>query len=616
MQGSAGSLTASRDRALEILQSVFGYGAFRRGQAAIIDRVAAGGDALVLMPTGGGKSLCYQIPALLREGVGIVVSPLIALMKDQVDALRQAGVRAAYLNSTLTPSEAAEVERDMRQGALDLVYVAPERLVTPRCLELLARCRIAIFAIDEAHCVSQWGHDFRPEYLQLRVLHDHFPKVPRIALTATADGPTQRDIIERLVLGDAEIFAASFDRPNIRYRVVPKAEAKSQLLAFLEAEHPSDAGIVYCLSRRRVEEVAAWLSAKGRVALPYHAGLDPAVRERNQDRFLKEEGIVIVATVAFGMGIDKPNVRFVVHLDAPKSLEAYYQETGRAGRDGLPANAWMTYGMADVTTLLALLDGAKLEERQRRIERHKLNALLGYCETATCRRQVLLGYFGERDHPPCGNCDNCLHPARVWDGLVTAQKALSAAIRTGQRFGVAHLVDVLRGQLTERVRQLGHHRLKTFGVGSDLGRKEWQSVFRQLVAQGHLEVDVEGHGGLRLGETGPAVLRGEAPVALRSDASELKSGRRRDGPRNDAAPARSLAAGDEPLFQALRARRLDLAREQGVPPYVIFHDATLLEMVRRKPTDLAAMGEIPGVGRNKLNRYGATFLAAIAEGSA
>jgi ATP-dependent DNA helicase RecQ len=612
MQGSAGSLTASRDRALEILQSVFGYGAFRREQAAIIDRVGAGGDALVLMPTGGGKSLCYQIPALLRDGVGIVVSPLIALMKDQVDALRQAGVRAAYLNSTLTPSEAAEVERDMRQGALDLVYVAPERLVTPRCLELLSRCKIALFAIDEAHCVSQWGHDFRPEYLQLRILHDRFPKVPRIALTATADGPTQRDIIERLVLGDAEIFAASFDRPNIRYRVVAKAEAKSQLLAFLEAEHSSDAGIVYCLSRRRVEEVATWLCAKGRVALPYHAGLDPAVRERNQDRFLKEEGITIVATVAFGMGIDKPNVRFVVHLDAPKSLEAYYQETGRAGRDGLPANAWMTYGMADVTTLLALLDGTKLEERQRRIERHKLNALLGYCETATCRRQVLLGYFGEREHPPCGNCDNCLRPPRIWDGLVTAQKALSAAVRTGERFGVAHLVDVLRGQLTERVRQLGHHRLKTFGVGSDLDKKEWQSVFRQLVAQGHLEVDVEGHGGLRRGETGPAVLRGEVPVALRSDPSEPKSARRRDGPRNGAAPDRSLSSGDEPLFQALRARRLELAREQGVPPYVIFHDATLLEMVRRKPTDLAAMSEIPGVGRNKLDRYGATFLAAIA----
>jgi ATP-dependent DNA helicase RecQ len=446
MQGSAGSLTASRDRALEILRSVFGYGAFRREQAAIIDRVVAGGDALVLMPTGGGKSLCYQIPALLRDGIGIVVSPLIALMKDQVDALRQAGVRAAYLNSTLTPSEAAEVEREMRQGALDLVYVAPERLVTPRCLELLSRCKIALFAIDEAHCVSQWGHDFRPEYLQLRILHDHFPKVPRIALTATADGPTQRDIIERLVLGDAEIFAASFDRPNIRYRVVAKAEAKSQLLAFLEAEHSSDAGIVYCLSRRRVEEVATWLCTRGRVALPYHAGLDRAVRERNQDRFLKEEGITIVATVAFGMGIDKPNVRFVVHLDAPKSLEAYYQETGRGGRDGLPANAWMTYGMADVTTLLALLDGTKLEERQRRIERHKLNALLGYCETATCRRQVLLGYFGERDHPPCGNCDNCLHQPRIWDGLVTAQKALSAAVRTGERFGVAHLVDVLRGQ--------------------------------------------------------------------------------------------------------------------------------------------------------------------------
>jgi ATP-dependent DNA helicase RecQ len=609
MQGSAGSLTASRDRALEILQSVFGYGAFRREQAAIIDRVVAGGDALVLMPTGGGKSLCYQIPALLRDGVGIVVSPLIALMKDQVDALRQAGVRAAYLNSTLTPPEAAEVERDMRQGALDLVYVAPERLVTPRSLELLSRCKIALFAIDEAHCVSQWGHDFRPEYLKLRVLHEHFPKVPRIALTATADGPTQRDIIERLALADAKIFVASFDRPNIRYRVFPKADAKSQLLAFIEAEHPSDAGIVYCLSRRKVEEVANWLSTKRRIALPYHAGLDPAMRERNQDHFLKEEGIIIVATVAFGMGIDKPNVRFVAHLDLPKNLEAYYQETGRAGRDGLPANAWMAYGMGDVTALVAFIDGANLEERQRRIERNKLNALLGYCETATCRRQVLLGYFGESEHQPCGNCDNCLHPPEIWDGVETAQKALSAVRRTGERFGVGHLVDILRGDLTERVRQLGHHQLKTFGVGSELDRKRWQSVFRQLVAQGHLQVDVEGHGGLKFGETGQAVLHAKLPVAFRS---EPKRARRGGSLRRDAGPSRSSAPADEPLFQALRTRRSELAREQNVPPYVIFHDATLLEMVRRKPTDLGAMGEIPGVGRNKLNRYGATFLAAIA----
>ncbi|MBV8767023.1 MAG: DNA helicase RecQ [Hyphomicrobiales bacterium] len=608
MEGSAAASTASQDRALEVLRSVFGYGAFRREQAAIIDRVVAGGDALVLMPTGGGKSLCYQIPALLRDGTGVVVSPLIALMKDQVDALRQAGVRAAYLNSTLTPSQADEVERDMRQGKLDLVYVAPERLLAPRCLELLSRCKIALFAIDEAHCVSQWGHDFRPEYLQLRILHERFPKVPRIALTATADGPTRNDIIERLVLGDANIFAVGFDRPNIRYRVLAKREAKSQLWAFLRSEHPSDAGIVYCLSRRKVEEVADWLCAKGRVALPYHAGLDAPIRERNQDRFLKEEGIIIVATVAFGMGIDKPNVRFVAHLDMPKNLEAYYQETGRSGRDGLPANAFMTYGLADVRTLLRFIDGADFEERQRRIEHHKLNALLGYCETATCRRQVLLAYFGERDHQPCGNCDNCLEPPRVLDGVKAAQKALSAVIRTGERFGVGHLVDVLLGNSTEHIRKLGHHQLKTFGVGSDLDRNRWRSIFRQLVAQGHLEVDVEGHGGLKFGKTGWAVLRGQVPVVFRS---ETKTARRPADFSSDTAPDPSSSAANDKLFQALRALRSELAREQNVPPYVIFHDTTLMEMVRRKPTDLLAMSDIPGVGRRKLDRYGATFIAAI-----
>jgi ATP-dependent DNA helicase RecQ len=604
------SLLPTPDRAQLILRQIFGYESFRGHQEEIIRHVVAGGDCLVLMPTGGGKSLCFQIPALVRPGVGIVVSPLIALMKDQVDALRQAGVRAAALNSALGPGEAVAIERAMRQGELDLVYVAPERLVTPRCLELLGETEIALFAIDEAHCVSQWGHDFRPEYLQLSVLHERFPKVPRIALTATADGPTRRDIVERLALGEARIFAAGFDRPNIRYRVVPKKDAKAQLLAFIAEEHAGDAGIVYCQTRRKVEEVADWLALKGRLALPYHAGLESAKRQRHQDRFLKEEGVIIVATVAFGMGIDKPNVRFVVHLDAPKSLEAYYQETGRAGRDGLPADAWMTYGMADVMALMGLLEGADIDERQRRIERQKLNALLGYCETAGCRRQVLLGYFGERDHPPCGNCDICLQPVTVWNGLVAAQKALSAVFRTGQRFGVQHLIDVLLGKVSDRIRQLGHDRIKTFGVGAELAKEEWRSVFRQLVAQGHLAVDVEGHGGLYLGETAPAVLRGEVPVAFRKDL-EVGRIRRRANRAAGGLPTAALNSAEEGLWQRLRARRLDLAREQGVPPYVIFHDATLMEMVRRRPRTLADLSQIPGVGRSKLERYGTIFLTAI-----
>jgi ATP-dependent DNA helicase RecQ len=602
--------TAAPDRARAVLNQVFGYAEFRGDQEAIIRHVVAGGDCLVLMPTGGGKSLCYQIPALVRPGVAIVVSPLIALMKDQVDALRQAGVRAAALNSSLGPGEAAAIERAMIAGELDLVYVAPERLVTPRCLEVLARTRIALFAIDEAHCVSQWGHDFRPEYLQLSILHERFPEVPRIALTATADGPTRRDILDRLGLGEARIFAAGFDRPNIRYRVAPKKDAKSQLLAFIAEEHPSDAGIVYCQTRRKVEEVADWLTMKGRLALPYHAGLEPARRQKHQDRFLKEEGVIIVATVAFGMGIDKPNVRFVAHLDAPKSLEAYYQETGRAGRDGLPANAWMTYGMTDVMALMSLLEQADIDERQRRIERQKLNALLGYCETARCRRQVLLGYFGETGHPPCGNCDTCLQPVSVWNGLVAAQKALSAVFRTGQRFGVGHLTDVLLGELNDRIRRFGHDRIKTFGVGTELGKPEWRSVFRQLVAQGHLAVDVEGHGGLYLGESAPAVLRGETSVEFRHD-PERRRGRRRplDEPGLGAA---GFSAEEERLWQRLRARRLELARAQGVPPYVIFHDATMMEMVRRRPHSLMELAQIPGIGRSKLERYGTIFLAMIA----
>jgi ATP-dependent DNA helicase RecQ len=599
---------------LEILNTTFGYQSFRGRQQEIIEHVVGGGDCLVLMPTGGGKSLCYQIPALVRPGLGVVVSPLIALMKDQVDALRQAGVRAAALNSSLSPAEAGEVERDLRVGALDLLYVAPERLVTARCLDLLAKARLALFAIDEAHCVSQWGHDFRPEYLQLSILHERFPDVPRIALTATADGPTRRDIVERLGLAEAPVFAAGFDRPNIRYRVVPKREQRAQLWTFLEEEHPADAGIIYCQTRRKVDDIAAWLAGRGRIALPYHAGLEPATRQKHQERFLKEEGVVVVATIAFGMGIDKPNVRFVAHLDVPKSLEAYYQETGRAGRDGLPADAWMTYGMADVVAALGLIEGGDAPERQRRIERQKLNALLGYCETARCRRQVLLGYFGEREHGPCGNCDTCLEPVVTGDGTIAAQKAISAAYRTGQRFGVGHLIDVLLGNATDRITQLGHDRLPTFGVGAELAKSDWQSVFRQLVAVGHLELDPEGYGGLRVGESARAVLRGEVSVELRKDPAETRRARARR------APSPALVSADEaPVWERLRALRLELAREQGVPPYVIFHDATLLDMLRQRPRDLRSMAEIAGVGRSKLERYGAQFLgvlAAVAPGGA
>ncbi len=593
----------------DLLRRVFGYDRFRGQQEAIIEHTIAGGDSLVLMPTGGGKSLCYQIPALVRSGAAVVVSPLIALMRDQVAALLQAGVRAACLNSTLSFSEALDVEARLRAGTLDLLYVAPERLLGERTLALLDEADIALFAIDEAHCVSQWGHDFRPEYLQLAALRERFPRPPWIALTATADEPTRREIVERLALRDARVFIAGFDRPNIRYRVAPKHSPREQLARLLDTEHRGDAGIVYCLSRRRVGETAEWLRGRGVDARPYHAGLDADERSAAQDAFVRGEGVVIVATIAFGMGIDKPDVRFVAHLDLPKSLEAYYQETGRAGRDGLPATAWMAYGLQDVITLRQMVDGSEADEARKRIEIRKLDAMLGYCELATCRRRALLAYFGETRAEPCGNCDNCLDPPAAWDATEAAQKALSCVYRTGQRFGVQYVISVLRGRDDERMRRFGHDRLPTFGVGADLDTAQWRSVIRQLVARGLLRVDIERYGSLRLTADARAVLRGEAQVELRRDALPSR------GPRPDrAAPGRAaelLDTDGRALFDALRAHRRALAAQQGVPPYVIFHDATLVAMAARQPVSLAEFAALPGVGAAKLDRYGESFLDIV-----
>ncbi|HEY6893790.1 MAG TPA: DNA helicase RecQ [Rhodanobacteraceae bacterium] len=597
--------------ALSVLQTIFGYPAFRGEQQAIIEHVAGGGDALVLMPTGGGKSLCYQIPALLRDGTAIVVSPLIALMQDQVDALRQLGVEAAFLNSSLDPLAQREVEQRFANGALKLLYVAPERLITERCLDMLARGKVSLFAIDEAHCVSQWGHDFRPEYRQLTVLHSRFPSVPRIALTATADAPTRREIVERLALETARQFVASFDRPNICYRVVEKDDPRRQLKDFL-ATHAGESGIVYCLSRRKVEDTAEWLCEQGIAALAYHAGMDAAARTQNQQRFLRDDGIVMVATIAFGMGIDKPDVRFVAHLDLPKSMEGYYQETGRAGRDGLAADAWLCYGLGDVVTLAQLIAQGESSEERKRVERGKLDALLAFCETTACRRRRLLAYFGEDYDHDCGNCDNCLDPPERWDASVVAQKALSAVYRTGQRFGVAHLTSVLRGEADDRITALRHDQLPTFGVGTELDKLQWRGVFRQLVAAGLLATDEEGYGTLRLTEASRAVLRGATPVHLRRQADQTERKRARQKSRGERTRASlDIAPHEAPLWDALRDLRGRLAREQGVPAYVIFHDATLLAMLRERPRTLDALGAISGVGERKLARYGDAFLGAL-----
>ena len=593
------------------LHEVFGYSSFRGEQQTIVEHVTAGGDALVLMPTGGGKSLCYQLPALLREGVAIVVSPLIALMQDQVDALQQLGVRAAFLNSSLDAESSREVTARLMYGDLQILYVAPERLLMPHFLGLLEQIEIgtgiALFAIDEAHCVSQWGHDFRPEYRQLTVLHERFPLVPRIALTATADAPTRAEIVERLALENARQFVSSFDRPNIRYRVTLKDNARQQLEAFIETEHANDAGIIYCLSRRKVEETAEWLKSRGWDAQPYHAGLDASIRNANQRRFLREEGVIMVATVAFGMGIDKPNVRFVAHLDLPKSLESYYQETGRAGRDGLPANAWMAYGLGDVVSMRKMLDSGDAPEQRKQVERQKLDALLGFCESTACRHQTLLRYFGEQHPGDCGQCDNCLQPVDTWDATQAAQMALSCVYRTGQRFGVVHLIDVLLGKVTPRVAQFSHQALSTFGIGKELSQQQWSSVFRQMVAGGFLEADIEAYGGLKLTTLSRPVLRSETEVWLRRDNEVVKRKVSKVG-RGANAKEAYVAVSEDPLWYLLKDKRTELAREQGVPPYLIFHDSTLLEFLNRRPTNLSQMANISGVGQAKLERYGEAFL--------
>ncbi|MFA5924299.1 MAG: DNA helicase RecQ [Methylococcaceae bacterium] len=594
---------------IEILKAVFGYDSFRGQQQEVIEQLLAGQDALVLMPTGGGKSLCYQIPALIRPGVGIVISPLIALMQDQVSALLQLGVKAAFLNSTLSLEAARRIEMQLLNNELDLLYIAPERLTSARTSALFERIQIALFAIDEAHCVSQWGHDFRVDYLQLSILHEQFPDIPRIALTATADEKTRQEIILRLQLEQAPLFLSGFDRPNIRYRIVQKQNARQQLIDFIHAEHEGDAGIVYCLSRKKVDETADWLRTKGVNALAYHAGMASDLRYQYQHRFLMEDGLVIVATIAFGMGIDKPNVRFVAHLDLPKSVEAYYQETGRAGRDGLPANAWMAYGLQDVITLRRMLADSNADEAHKRLELHKLDAMLALCEQVHCRRQALLSYFGDHLEQPCNNCDTCLETVETWDGTRVAQQALSCIYRTGQRFGVGYLIDVLRGKLTERIISFAHDKQSTFGIGKELDEQQWSSVFRQLVARGLVSVNFDHFGVLQLTDACRPILRGEQQLILRKDIKPEKSKLSKKGASRSVSKGESNAA----LWDALRAKRREIADAQDVPPYIIFHDATLMAMLEARPANRQQLALLSGVGTRKLELYGDQFLAVISE---
>lgn len=592
-----------------VLESVFGYKSFRLEQARVIETLLAGGDCLALMPTGGGKSLCYQIPALIRAGTGIVVSPLIALMQDQVDALRLLGVRAAFLNSTHDRDTAWRIERELQSGDLDIVYVAPERLVQERTISLLTDCKIALFAIDEAHCVSQWGHDFRPEYRQLRVLAERFATVPRVALTATADERTRQDIVSELKLENAATFISSFDRPNIRYTIAEMGSlsAREKLWSFIEAEHPKDAGIVYCLSRKSVEETAAWLSSKGRRALAYHAGLPAELRRAAQETFLKDDGVIITATIAFGMGIDKPDVRFVAHLNLPKSVEAYYQETGRAGRDGDPANAWLAYGIQDVVQLRQWIAQSDGSEAFKKVQRQKLDALIGLAELPGCRRQALLAYFGEKLAEPCGNCDNCLEPPQTIDGTILARKALSAVYRTGQTYGSGYVIDVLTGKAEERILRNGHDRLSVFGIGSDTTAATWKGLFRQLIARGYIASDDEGHGALYLTDISRPLLRDEERFSLRLE----KSDTRKPKAKKQSSVALNVPQSDQPLFAALKALRLELATQSKLPPYVICHDRTLAELAEKRPVTADELHGITGFGDSKVRRYGEQVISVI-----